>query len=65
MDDGKERRPGRPRRPGGPDPVRSFRSGDVYDQAVRIAKTKGDSLTAVLNAALEAYVAASAVDGGD
>lgn len=51
-----KRRPGRPRREGGPDPVRSFRSGPVYTRAAVIAAERGDHLSNVINAALEAYV---------
>lgn len=49
-------KPGRPRRAGGPDPVRSLRSGPVYDRAVAIAAERGTTVSAVINAALTAYV---------
>lgn len=49
-------RPGRPRRQGGPDRVRSMRSGAVYDRASEIAAERGTTVSAVINAALTAYV---------
>jgi hypothetical protein len=49
-------KPGRPRRDGGPDRVRSLRSGAVYDRASAIAAEQGTTVSAVINAALTTYV---------
>ncbi len=53
---GARRRPGRPRRAGGPDPVRSLRCGPVYDRAATIAAEQGTTVSAIITAALTAYV---------
>lgn len=48
------RRPGRP--PTGSAPTRSVRIGPVWDEALRVAHERGDSLSQVITHALERYV---------
>lgn len=49
------RRPGRPAT--GQTPTRSVRVGDVWDRAREIAARRGETMTAVITRALEAYIA--------
>lgn len=49
-----KRRPGRPAT--GHDPTRSLRVGKVWDEAMAIAKIRGDKLNQVVTRALESYV---------
>lgn len=51
-----KRKPGRPRREGGPDPVRSFRMGDVYDRAKTKAESEGETIVAVIARKLAEYL---------
>lgn len=50
------RRPGRPAT--GQTPTRSVRVGDVWDRARAKAEASGETMTAVITRALEAYIAA-------
>ncbi len=58
-----KRRPGRPAT--GHDPTRSVRIGPVWDEALVVAKDRGDKLNQVITRALENYVRRhrSRVDG--
>lgn len=51
-----KRGPGRPRKPGGPDPTRSMRLGDVYDQAMLRAAQRGEKITHVVARKLAEYL---------
>jgi hypothetical protein len=46
------RRPGRPRREGGPDPVRSFRAGAHYEQARDLLAQSSLDVSSLINAFL-------------
>lgn len=50
------RKPGRPRREGGPDPVRSFRMGAVFDKAEQVAAERNEKIRDVIERLLAAYV---------
>lgn len=52
-----KRGPGRPRKPGGSDKPRTAgRIGSIWDEAKAIADQRGESMTAVIEAALRRYV---------
>ena len=48
------RRPGRPAT--GHDPTRSVRIGDVWDEAMKVSRRRGETLHQVITRALEDYV---------
>lgn len=50
-------RPRRGRPPTGVTPKRNIRIGPVWDQAAEIASARGETMTAVVEAALRRYVA--------
>lgn len=50
------RRPGRPKTTG-PTTSRSMRIGPIFDQARALAERRGETITAVVERALAAYVA--------
>ena len=49
------KRPGRPRT--GVTPKRNIRVGQIWDDAARIAADRGETMTAVIERALQRYVA--------
>lgn len=55
------RRPGRPAT--GQTPTRSVRVGDVWDRAREIAAQRGETMTAVITRALEAYILEAYIAG--
>jgi hypothetical protein len=56
MDDAGEKRPrGRPRT--GVTPKRNIRIGPIWDQAAELAARRGETMTAVIERALQRYVA--------
>lgn len=54
-----KRAPGRPRREGGPDPVRSVRLGDVWDRAAVKAAANGERMRDVIERLLILYLDAT------
>ncbi len=52
-----KRGPGRPHKPGGPDPTRSVRVGSVWARAQQQAEERGEKFAAVVTRKLEEYVA--------
>ena len=50
------RGPGRPPKPEGAKPKRNIRIGPIWDEAAAIAEQRGETMTAVIDAALRRYV---------